>query len=138
MNVAETTVRSLVERMYSALAAGDRAALTDALHPDFEGHFSPGLPEPIGGHHTGAQACITEGWLAIGALWSMRAKPERWLDCGTGELLVIGQYVGTARATGRTVNAPFAHLWSAAGGTLRTLHQYTDTALWCESLVGWP
>ncbi|WP_037079463.1 nuclear transport factor 2 family protein [Pseudonocardia spinosispora] len=134
MNVTETTVRPLVERLYAALGTGDRAALTEVLHPNFEGNYSPGLPEPIGGRHVGAQACITEGWWAIGALWSMRAKPERWLDCGPGELLVTGQYEGTARATGRPVNAPFAHLWSASEGTLRTLHQYTDTALWRDSL----
>lgn len=136
--MTDENVRPLVERMYRALGEGDRATLLDVLHPDFDGHFSPGLPEPIGGHHRGAKECIDQGWWAIGAKWAMRAQPERWLHCGSAELLVTGTYVGKARGTGQKVNAPFAHLWAADEGRLRTLHQYTDTALWIDSLEAHP
>jgi ketosteroid isomerase-like protein len=124
----------LVERLYPALAAGDRATLAELLHPEFDGYFSPGLPAPIGGHHSGAADCIERGWWAIGATWALRAEPERWLPCGDGRVLVQGSYLGTARRTGRGVHAPFAHLWAAEGGRLRSLHQYTDTALWLAAL----
>jgi ketosteroid isomerase-like protein len=125
----------LVQRLYAALGAGDRDTLLQVLHPDFEATYSPGLPDPIGGHHVGARDCIDRGWWAIGARWRVRAEPERWLPCGPGELLVTGTYRGAARATGHPVEAPFAHLWSAEDGTLRTLHQYTDTALWLAALT---
>ena len=126
--------RPLVERVYRALAGGHRAELAAVLHPEFEGHFSPGLPAPIGGRHSGAAACIDSGWWAIGATFAVRAQPERWLDCGSGELLVVGTYEGSARRTGRPLQAPFAHLWAGDGDRLRSLHQYTDTALWLAAL----
>ncbi len=127
-------VRALVERVYPALAAGDRGSLLDVLHPDFDGHYSPGLPAPIGGHHSGAFDCIKNGWWAIGALFAVRAEPHRWLDCGPDELLVVGDYTGSARSTGRPFAAPFAHLWTAEGDRLRALRQYTDSALWRDAL----
>jgi ketosteroid isomerase-like protein len=131
-------VRDLVGRVYPALAAGDRPTLLELLHPEFDGHFSPGLPAPIGGHHAGAAASIEQGWWAIGARWALRAEPERWLSIGPAELCVTGTYRGAARRTGRAVSAPFAHLWTAEAGRLRSLHQYTDTALLRDSLEDRP
>jgi ketosteroid isomerase-like protein len=126
--------RELVERVYRALAAGDRAELEAVLHPEFDGYFSPGMPAPIGGHHAGAGASIDKGWWAIGAAFAVRAQPERWLACGPTELLVLGTYEGRARRGGGELRAPFAHLWTGDGDRLRTLHQYTDTAAWQAAL----
>lgn len=131
--MASDSVRELVERMYRALAAGDRAGVEALLDPAFEAYFSPGLPEPIGGRHIGPGDCIDNGWWAIGARWAVRAEPVRWLDCGDTELVVLGDYTGRARR-GRELNAPFAHAWTAGAGQLRSLRQYTDTALWRQSL----
>jgi ketosteroid isomerase-like protein len=127
-------VRSLVERMYSALATGDRAGVESVLHQSFEADFSPGLPAPIGGHHVGAADCIDNGWWAIGARWAVRAQPARWLPCGAGELIVLGDYTGTSRTARLPLDAPFAHAWTTADGLLHSLRQYTDTALWRDSL----
>jgi ketosteroid isomerase-like protein len=133
---APDPIRALVERMYSALATGDRAGVESVLHPEFEAHFSPGLPEPIGGHHIGAGDCIDKGWWAIGARWAVRAQPARWLPCGPADLVVLGDYTGTSRKARLRLDAPFAHAWTAEDGLLRSLRQYTDTALWRDSLGG--
>lgn len=132
--MTDEKMRTLVGGVYRALDTGDRDALLELLHPDFDGYYSPGLPSPIGGHHRGAIESIDRGWWAIGATWRLRAEPERHLPCGPDQLLVTGTYRGAARRTRRPVEAPFAHLWAAEGDRLRTLHQYTDTALWLEAL----
>jgi ketosteroid isomerase-like protein len=137
--MAADSVRDLVERMYPALATGDRAGVEALLSPEFEAYYSPGLPAPIGGRHVGPQDCIDNGWWAIGARWAVRAAPVRWLDCGTDEtgndeLVVLGDYVGKSRRSKRPLNAPFAHAWAARDGRLRSLRQYTDTALWRDAL----
>ncbi|MEV3920958.1 nuclear transport factor 2 family protein [Actinomadura coerulea] len=48
---------------------------------------------------------------------------------------MTGRYRGTARATGRSYEAEFAHLWRVAEGKIFWLHQYTDTARWRDALV---
>jgi ketosteroid isomerase-like protein len=131
--MADSEPSSLARAVYDALASGDRDALLALLTPDFDGYFSPGLPDPIGGHHRGAADCVDRGWWAIGARWRVRAHPERWLACGARELLVTGTYRGAGRG-GREFQAPFAHLWAIRGQRLCTLWQYTDTALWCQAL----
>ncbi|GAA5159962.1 nuclear transport factor 2 family protein [Pseudonocardia eucalypti] len=136
--MSSNAVRGLAERVYPALAAGDRDTLTTLLSPDFQGHFSPGLPAPIGGTHVGPQECIERGWWAIGARWAVRAEPERWVPCGDAELLVLGTYRGRGRATGKAFEAPFAHLWTARGDRLGELRQFTDTALWVAALEETP
>jgi ketosteroid isomerase-like protein len=132
--MAEPDLTTPARAVYDALATGDRDALVRLLTPDFDGYFSPGLPAPIGGHHRGAAECIDQGWWAIGARWRVRAHPESWLPCGERELLVTGTYRGAARGGGRSFEAPFAHLWTLRGQRLCALRQYTDTALWCQTL----
>jgi uncharacterized protein len=41
---------------------------------------------------------------------------------------VTGTYRGTQRATGRTLEAEFCHLWTVADGLITGFRQFTDTA----------
>jgi 2-(1,2-epoxy-1,2-dihydrophenyl)acetyl-CoA isomerase len=119
-------IRELVARAYTALAAGDGAALAELLAPGFEGHLAEGLPHGIGGPHHGADSMIRDGWWAIGRAYRVGAQPADWIDCVDGRLLVLGRY------RGETVDAAFAHLWTAEAGRLTALWQLTDTARWIE------
>jgi ketosteroid isomerase-like protein len=127
-------LRALVERLYEALATGDAAGVEDLLTSDFDGRFAAGMPLGIGGHKVGAVTARTEGWWAIGRAFKVRIEPQEWIECADGRLLVIGTYVGRARATGREFEAAFAHLWSEGDGRLASVHQFTDTALWSDAL----
>ena len=74
---------------------------------------------------------------AIGATWALRAEPERWWHsacCGDGRVLVQGSYTGSPPAGPGGSTRTLPHLWAAEGGRLRSLHQYTDTALWLAAL----
>jgi 2-(1,2-epoxy-1,2-dihydrophenyl)acetyl-CoA isomerase len=124
-------IRPLVERLYAALAAGDRAEVETLLDPSFTASFSEGLPHGIGGRHDGTDA-IDRGWWAIGRAFQLRARPDELVETVDGRLLVLGRYVGQARASGAPVDAAFAHLWSGDGARLTALVQITDTARWAE------
>jgi len=126
------TVRELVALVYPALAVGDRDALNELLDPEFEATLTEGLPFGIGGTHSGAVAAQRDGWWAIGRAFDLRAEPHEWIDCADGRLLVIGRYVGSARASGAPVDAAFAHLWTAGDGRLTRLWQLTDSARWID------
>jgi 2-(1,2-epoxy-1,2-dihydrophenyl)acetyl-CoA isomerase len=124
-------IAQLVNQLYAALAAGDRSGVEGLLAPDFHAKFSAGLPEPIGGVHSGADA-IDSGWWEIGRRFrGLRAVPEEQIETVDGRLLVLGRYL--------PVDAAFAHIWSATGDRLTSLVQITDTALWlAEPKVGQP
>jgi ketosteroid isomerase-like protein len=123
----------LVERLYAALAAGDRDGVQALLHPEFVATFAAGLPFGIGGSHHGSDA-IDHGWWAIGRAFALRAEPSEWIDCADGRLLVAGRYVGHARATRRPITAAYIHLFAAEDDRLTRLIQVTDSALWLAAL----
>jgi 2-(1,2-epoxy-1,2-dihydrophenyl)acetyl-CoA isomerase len=124
--------RELVERLYGALARGDRQAVADLLHPEFVATFSAGLPFGIGGTYQCLDA-IDRGWWELGRHFAVRAHPLEWLQCEGGRLLVIGDYAGRARG-GHHFEAPFAHLWAFRDDRLVHLIQITDSALWQSAL----
>jgi ketosteroid isomerase-like protein len=119
----------LVEALYAALGAGDRAAVAALIHPSFEATFAAGLPYGLGGTRLGEDA-IEHGWWAIGRSFVLRACCEEYVDCVDGRLIVLGRYQGHDRRTGHEVDAAFAHVWSETGGRLSRLHQITDSARW--------
>jgi ketosteroid isomerase-like protein len=45
-----------------------------------------------------------------------------------GHVTVTGTYQGTHRATGRTLEAEFCHLWTVEDGQITGFRQFTDTA----------
>jgi ketosteroid isomerase-like protein len=57
----------------------------------------------------------------------------RYLQTGGPELVAIGRYVGTARDTGRAVDAAFAHVLTVRGGRVASLEQITDTQRWHDA-----
>ncbi|KDE98277.1 enoyl-CoA hydratase [Mycolicibacterium aromaticivorans JS19b1 = JCM 16368] len=124
-----------VQRLYDALAAGDRAGIDALLHQDFVGHAAEGLPLNMGGRHAGAEAMCANLWWQIGRHFTARAIPSDFQVLGDGRLMVIGRYVGAARRTGHQLDAEFIHLVEfAADGRISTLHQLTDTAAWHAAL----
>jgi ketosteroid isomerase-like protein len=120
---------ALVDTFYAALQAGDRGTVEALLHSDFTAAFAAGLPYGIGGTYRGTEA-IERGWWAIGRAFAITARRDEYVDCTDGRLLVLGRYIGSDRRTHHEIDAAFTHLWSAAEGKLRTLHQLTDTACW--------
>ncbi len=133
MNTVDAA-QAVVEGLYDALAAGDRADIEARLTADFVGHLTPGLPHGIGGEHCGATAMIRDGWFAIGAHWRVRAVPERFTELADGRLQVEGRYRGRGRASGLPVDAWFVHVWELRDGRISALRQLTDSALFVAAL----
>ena len=42
-------------------------------------------------------------------------------------MIVTGRYSGAYKATGRKIDAQFAHFWTLADGEVTRFQQYTDT-----------
>src|SRR6201997_2151146 len=126
---------STAQRLYRALAAGDRKALSTLLHPDFVGHVTDGLPLNMGGRHDGPEAMRRGLWWTIGRHYKVEAQPEDYGVLDDGRLFVAGHYRGEGRASGRRLDAAFIHVIGfAADGRIASLRQLTDSAAWVHAL----
>ncbi|TPW02973.1 MAG: hypothetical protein FD125_1815 [bacterium] len=47
-------------------------------------------------------------------------------------VVALGRYTGTNRATGETLSAQFAHVFTVTAGKVTGFQQYTDTAQWVD------
>ena len=83
---------------------------------------------------TGPDAMLRHRWARVFALLDVRPVPEEYLSAGGDRVVVIGRYLGTARATGRPLSAVFAHILRLADGLATELVQITDTERWHEAL----
>ena len=130
----ETKVAA-VRSLYRALADGDRETLGKLLHPDFIGHATEGLPLGAGGEHVGPEAMRREVWWQLGRHYRVEAHPDEFHALDDGRLLVIGQYRGEARRSGKKLEAAFHHVIGFTDdGRITSLDQLTDTAAWVEAL----
>lgn len=127
-------IDELVTRLYAALREGDRDGLFALLDDGFVGELSPGMPLGLGGRRAGAAAMGRDGWGAIGRAFAAAPEEDERVACADGRLLVVGVYRGSARSTGRPLEATFTHLWTARDGRLVHLRQTTDTAAWVAAL----
>jgi 2-(1,2-epoxy-1,2-dihydrophenyl)acetyl-CoA isomerase len=124
-----------VRSLYRALAAGDRDALQELLHPDFIGHATAGLPLGIGGQHIGPDAMRREFWWELGRHYDVAAYPDSFHGLDDGRLLVVGRYRGEARRSGKNLDAAFHHVIAfAEDGRMTSLDQLTDSAAWVDAL----
>jgi hypothetical protein len=122
----------LVQDLYSAFAASDRARLLEILDSKIEWIQSEGFPN--GGLHTGVSHVLNEVLGQFRRHWrDFRANVTQWLDAGE-EVVAIGEYVGTFAATGRSVLAAFAHVYTVRHGRIVRFRQYTDTALFAKAM----
>jgi 2-(1,2-epoxy-1,2-dihydrophenyl)acetyl-CoA isomerase len=134
-SVSHDSKVAAVRSLYRALAAGDREALGNLLHPDFVGHATRGLPLGAGGEHVGPDAMRREVWWQLGRHFDVEAHPKEFHGLDDGRLLVAGDYQGEARRSGRTLDAAFHHVIGFADdGRITSLDQLTDTAAWIEAL----
>lgn len=126
---------STAKALYRALAAGDRDRLAELLSDDFVGHAAEGLPLGMGGEHRGREAMQRNLWWKIGKHFAVEAQPDDYRILADGGLLVAGHYRGSARRSGRPLDAEFTHVLAFdAAGRITSLRQLTDTAAWIEAL----
>ncbi len=121
---------SAVDRLYDGLAGSDIAGILSALHPDFVGTVSAGMPCGVGGVHHGPEAMLRDCWGTVFGEYAIAPRADEVLACADGSVLVRGRYVGTVRDTGRKIDAVFTHVLTLRDGLVAALDQVTDTASW--------
>ncbi len=117
----------VVRRMYSAFARGDVASVLAALAPEIVWIEAEGFPG--GGTYTTPDAVLHNVFMRLVAEWdAFGAAPLDYI-CDGQTVVVVGDYSGTCKATGKPFKAPFAHVWKLHGKVVVGFQQFTDTAV---------
>ena len=84
---------------------------------------------PGGGRHTGPDAVFAHVFAGFREKWDpWIATIDGFLDAGD-DIVALGRYEGTFRATGRSFRAEFAGRYTLRGGRVTRFEQFTDTLL---------
>jgi uncharacterized protein len=117
----------IVRDHYAASARGDIQAMMADVSPEVRWTEMAGFP--CAGTWVGPQAVIDNVFAVLGAQWDgYRFELERLVD-GGDNVVGIGTYHGTFRATGKAMQARVAHIWRLEGAKVVAFEQFTDTLL---------
>ena len=116
----------IVRSLYAAFARGDVPAVLGGMAPAIDWREADNFIYADGNPYIGPDA-VLQIFLRVGVEWDgFAATPERFLDAGD-TVVVPGRYTGKHKATGKSIDAQFAHVWSLENGKVARFQQYTDT-----------
>jgi uncharacterized protein len=125
---------NIMRQGYDAFNRGDIDTVMRLMDPNIEWREPDveGLPDR--GTHHGSEAVANEVFGAVAEHWDeFQAVPEEFLDAGE-RVIVLGYFRVRGKATGRTVDAPYAHVWTLREGKVVQHRNYVDTATFLQSL----
>ena len=116
-----------VQDVYDAFARGDIPAVLGFLSSDINWTEAEGFP--YGGTYIGPHAVLEGVFMRLGTEWEgFTAVPDEFIDGGDA-IVVLGKYGGTYKATGKSIQANFAHVWQLREGKAIRFVQYVDTLI---------
>lgn len=117
----------VVQGVYEAFAKGNIPGVLGILSPDVAWTEAEGFP--YAGTYIGPNAVLENVFVRLGTEWDgFAAVADEFID-GGGTVVVLGKYSGTYKATGKSFQANFAHVWKIQGGKAIRFVQYADTLL---------
>ena len=118
----------LVRGFYAAFGAGDGTAALAMMAPDIVWLEAESYPYADRNPCVGPRA-VADGVLdRVPADWAdFVVQVDEVIAAGDRIVLTKGRYRGTYRATGKTIDAQMAHVWTVDAGKLTSFQQYADT-----------
>ncbi|MEZ5365188.1 MAG: nuclear transport factor 2 family protein [Bryobacterales bacterium] len=97
------------------------------MTPDIEWREAESNPYQMSGEPwIGPDAIVTNLFVRLVEEWDpFVVTPKTFHDAGD-TVIVEGRYTGVYKATGRTQDAQFCHIWGIEGGKVKSFQQYTD------------
>jgi ketosteroid isomerase-like protein len=119
---------AIVKRVYDAFGRGDVPAVIGAFDPNIHWREAEGFIYADRNPYVGPEAVLQGVFMRLAGDWDdFKVQPEQISATAEGAL-TQGRYSGTCKATGRRVDAQFAHVWTIKDGKVTQFQQYTDTA----------
>ncbi|TDG11372.1 nuclear transport factor 2 family protein [Seongchinamella unica] len=122
----------VVRGVYEGFGNGDIPAVLELLADDCS--WTEAAGGPYGGVYVGPQAILDGVFMKLGDDWNgFTAMPQDFVADGD-RVVVLGEYSGSYKATGRSFRSPFAHAWTVKDGKAVRFQQYVDTVLHREPM----
>jgi uncharacterized protein len=116
-----------VKAIYQAFAEEDIPSVLGSLSRDIAWTEADGFP--YAGTYHGPGSVLTDVFMRLGSEWhGFAAVPDEFID-GGDTIVTLGKYSGTYKATGKSFQANFAHIWKLQNGKVIRFIQYVDTLL---------
>lgn len=124
---------NIVQDFYAALGRGDVAAVLGLLDPQVEWTEAERFPYYSGTWH-GPQAVLDNLLKRLAQDWHDFSATANDFVVEGNRVVSFGVYAGMYKRTGKSIAAPFAHLWTVRDGKITSFLMYTDTAKILEAL----
>lgn len=121
------SAQSAIRQIYTAFEGGDVPAVLGALAPEVLWIEAEGFPH--GGTYTGPDAVLHNVLMPLAAEWERFTVLPQEFVAEAATVVVLGDYRGTWKATGKSFSAPFVHVWKLRDGKVTMFRQHTDTAM---------
>jgi uncharacterized protein len=120
---------------YEAFGRGDVPAVVGIFDPNIEWREAEGNPyKPDGGPWIGGAAIVQNLFMRLATEWDDFAVTANEFHDAGETITVEGRYGGTSKATGKSMDAQFCHVWRFRDGKATSFQQYVDTAQWQEAM----
>jgi ketosteroid isomerase-like protein len=118
---------TVIRGIYEAFGSGDIPAAIGAMSPDIVWNEADDFPYADRNPYIGPQAILEGVFGRIGAEWDgFGAHVEELLDAGD-TVVALGRYGGTCKATGKSQDTQFVHVWWLRDGKAVRFQQYANT-----------
>lgn len=116
-----------IKGAYAAFAKGDVPGVLGILDANIAWTEAEGFP--YGGTYNSPNAVLEGVFMRLGTEWDgFAAVPYEFID-GGDTIVALGKYSGKYKATGKSFEADFAHVWKMSEGKCTRFIQYVDTLL---------
>jgi uncharacterized protein len=123
----------IVRGFYDALGRGDVPGVLARLHDQLEWTEAERFPY-YSGTWRSPQEVLDKLLIPLARDWDrFSARAHDFIAQGN-RVVTLGEYSGTFKATGKSMTASFAHVWTIRDGRLARFDMYTDTAKVREAL----
>jgi uncharacterized protein len=119
----------VLEEVYEAVLSMDIPSVLAHFDPDIEYRLAEGhLYSPDGETWVGGEAVVRNFFARAGQDWDRSSISRREFHVDGDTVVVEGRYGGVYKATGKTFDAQFCHVWKLSDGRVKSFQQYLDTA----------
>ena len=125
----------VVEAMYAAFATGDVPGVVSRLSDDIVWNEAENFPYADNNPYVGPDAVVSGVFGRIMEDWEYWNLVEIQLREMSGDgVLSTGRYQAKNKATGKSISAQFAHVWTLENGKATRFQQYADTLQVTEAM----